>query len=387
LDQGLDKLEASIDLLKNLKISLPQVSQANGSSVTTEEQPLCLVHSNEATKENTDKEDRFANQLTHHSSPASDDGLRSTEGQCGTASGGDDHRRSFPRDSTSHVPFSLHPLTSTPKIGPSGLLLPSPSSMNFSTSSINLPPMSPSLLQSKSPHTAHLQELQHQLSTKSLAYQILQGEHDKLLAAFSRSQTRCATLDRRSQVSDEEINHLAEDRLRLQAQVDAFEAQIEALQNSKNEALKQSVSSGTQYMQIMSMSSRLQEQGAAELKKWKQDRDTWQQEKDQLLSQIAVLTDNGKLSVRSNQDGGAPATSIEAEESGTRSQAGSPDVLHSPSVESLRADVVRLRARNHAVETLLQSWAEDSDRLDKLLQGLGEVGDRMRQRRAGSEIS
>ena len=171
---------------------------------------------------------------------------------------------------------------------PSHRHLPSPSStsMNFSTVSNILPPMSPSALLSKSPHTAHLQELQHQLSTKSLAHQILQQEHDKLLAAFSRSQIRCATLEKKSQVSDREINELSDERKSLQDQINMYEGQIQDLQSSRDEACKQSALNGAQYMQIMSMSSKLQAQAAKDHKKWKEERDAWENEKRILLSRL-----------------------------------------------------------------------------------------------------
>ena len=95
-------------------------------------------------------------------------------------------------------------------------------SMSFDGSSI-LPPLSRYVNYLSSPHTSHLQELQHQLGTKSLAYQILQGEHDKLLAAFSRLQARCATLDRKSQANETEVFNLAEEKARMQAQINAYE--------------------------------------------------------------------------------------------------------------------------------------------------------------------
>jgi predicted nuclease with TOPRIM domain len=126
---------------------------------------------------------------------------------------------------------------------------------------------------SQSAQAAHLQDLQHQISTKTLALQTLQREHDNLLAAFSRQQTRCATLDKKSQVSDNEINSLTEEKIRLQAQVEALEAQVEDLVKSRDEAHKQSVANGAQYMQIMSHSSRLQAQGAADLKRWKTEKE------------------------------------------------------------------------------------------------------------------
>ncbi|MCJ1420062.1 hypothetical protein MMC32_006419 [Xylographa parallela] len=294
-----------------------------------------------------------------------------------------------------HLPYS--PLSTAPSVGPhlSSLQspmqapasirpLPSPSSLNFPSSQI-LPPLSPSFMGSKSPHTAHLQELQHQLSTKSLAHQILQGEHDKLLAAYSRSQTRCATLDKKSQVSDNEINNLMEDRIRLQAQVDAFEVQVDELQQSKDEAQKQSVASGSQYMQIMGMSSRLQAQAAADLKKWKSDRDDWQKEKEFLLNKVTIMETDAQGSTvppaptppnfTSSKQAPRGAT-VEA----TKTNVDPGDVLMSSSVEVLRAEILKLREGSREAETSLQSWRTDSLHLEEILGKLNIIGDRMKDR-------
>ncbi|MCJ1378212.1 hypothetical protein MMC17_001308 [Xylographa soralifera] len=294
-----------------------------------------------------------------------------------------------------HLPYS--PLSTAPSVGPQlnflhspmqapafNRPLPSPSSLNFSSSQI-LPPLSPSYMGSKSPHTAHLQELQHQLSTKSLAHQILQGEHDKLLAAYSRSQTRCATLDKKSQVSDNEINNLVEDRIRLQTQVDALEVQVDALQQSKDEAQKQSVASGSQYMQIMGMSSRLQAQAAADLKKWKSDRDDWQKEKEFLRVKAANLEADAQVS----RDPPAPMplsfTSSRQSPSGasieaTETNIDSGDVLMSNSVEMLRAEIVKLRKDSREAEDCLQRWRTDSFHLEEIVGELNLIGNRMKKR-------
>lgn len=309
----------------------------------------------------------------------------------------DQRRRSIAGESgPSHLPYS--PLTNTSSMTSLPMLpqspmqapqsnrpLPSPSSLNFSSSQF-LPPLSPSLTTSKSPHTAHLQELQHQLSTKSLAHQILQGEHDKLLAAYSRSQTRCATLDRKSQVSDTEINNLVEDRVRLQAQVDALEVQVDELQRSRDEAHKQSVANGAQYMQIMGMSSRLQAQGAADLKKWKSDKDDWETEKEALLSKIEGLENSGattpKILPTSDSESAPGEQHPPARLVTDTVKAGikSGDELVSESVETLHKEISRLRKNCLEVEMSLQAHRDDSMQIDEILGKLGTIGDRMRRR-------
>ncbi|MCJ1478511.1 hypothetical protein MMC13_007191 [Lambiella insularis] len=266
---------------------------------------------------------------------------------------------------------------------PASRLVPSPSSINFSSSQFP-PPLSPSFSGSRSPHTAHLRDLQNQLSTKSLAHQILQGQHDKLLAAYSRSQTRCATLDRKSQVSDTEITNLIEDRIRLQAQIDALDVQVDVLQQSRDEAHKQSVANGAQYMQIIGKSSRLQAQGAADMKKWKTDRDDWQRDKEALLFKIETLEIGGVKTEKTSCSSDSASLSVERL-SHSRPIVGTSKVefdsgvtVASTSVHALCDEVLSLRKRCHEMEVSLQNCRNDSIQLDEIVSKLGTISDRMR---------
>ena len=266
----------------------------------------------------------------------------------------------------------------------SSRLLPSPSSMNFPTNPNILPPMSPSLLLPKSPHTAHLQELQHQLSTKSLAHQILQGEHDKLLAAFSRSQIRCATLDKKSQVSDTEINDLSETNLRLQEQINAYEVQVEDLQQSRDEAWKQSVASGAQYTQIMAKSSQLQVQALADLRRWKGDREAWEREKRELMAKVDSYnvgrnrdTRECKTAAPTNM---APTPDQEQFRPNTIAVDKRPDeVHHSDSIRLLREEITRLQERNRNAEMAVSRLREESVYIEEIIGKLGGVHRRIQE--------
>ena len=230
--------------------------------------------------------------------------------------------------------------------------------------------MSPSVVGSgaQAAHTAHLQDLQHQLSTKSLAHQILQGEHEKLLAAYSRSQTRCAALDKKSAVSDAEINDLTEDHVRLQTSVETLEQQVEELQQARDEAHKQSAANGTQYMQIMAMSSRLQAQGAADQKKWKTDRDEWSAEKDKLLLRIAALEKSAGSVLKHDSSHCANGA-----EDGARDEA----ELSSMSFEKLKEEILSLRRSRREAEVLIQTFRDESLAVQKLAREIDSTSDRL----------
>lgn len=250
-------------------------------------------------------------------------------------------------------------------------VLPSPPNITFKTSAGILSPMSPSVIGSngQSPHTAHLQDLQHQLSTKSLAHQILQGEHEKLLSAYSRSQSRCASLDKKSQLSDAEINNLSDDRLRLQTLVETLEQQIEELQQSRDEAHKLSMASGSQYMQIMAMSSRLQEKGAVELKKYKADREDWSKEKDDLLARITSLE---------NSAGQLPKHDLDHQAQTSDEQTQSEEAeLSAMSFERLKEEITSLRRGKRDAESLIRAFKDEGSVIRKLTEELTGAGERL----------
>ena len=158
------------------------------------------------------------------------------------------------------------------------------------TSTLMLPPISPSLT-GLATYSSHVQDLQQQIDTRTLAFETLQREHQNLLSTLSRSQSQVAALDNKLVASDVEINDLNEGRLRLQAQIATLEAQVEEIQQIREDAHTQSITEGAQYMQIMAMSSKLQAQGASDLHKWKTEREQWELEKKGFMMQVTLLED------------------------------------------------------------------------------------------------
>ena len=242
--------------------------------------------------------------------------------------------------------------------GPSSRTLPSPSSLQYP-----LPGGSFSPGVSQAAHLTHLQDLQHQISTKTLALQTLQREHDQLLAAFSRSQIRCSTLDKKSQVSDHEINTLSEDKIRLQNQVEALEAQVEDLVKAKDEANRQSTADNAQWRQIMAMSSRLQAQGADEARRFQSDRETWERNRDSMQRRIQEL-EVGNLSL---------VDSHRSEESASSNE----DVLLSSSLDVLRQEILRLRRRCAEMEQALQDLRLETEQMDHVMTEFASIRERI----------
>lgn len=195
-----------------------------------------------------------------------------------------------PRMSTSnmnHPPVPGQPLPSPPAPrthqSPSSYNIASPStSYGQVTTPVSLPPPAgllqasiPNLVQPLSPSSssetaaqAHSAALQHEISVRTLALQSLQSEHNNLLAAFSRSQTRAGALERKNNITDLEISTLTEERNQLQARISDLEQSIEEVSKSRNEARQSAVQEGAQYVEIVKMASKLEELAMHERKSW-----------------------------------------------------------------------------------------------------------------------
>lgn len=254
-------------------------------------------------------------------------------------------------------------------------ILPSPSSLNFPNVNVpNLPSISPpAIIAQTSAQSAHLQDLQHQISVKTLAFQTLQREYDSLLQKLERQRTKCATLERKFEVSDVEINSLTDEKEKLQGQVAMMESQVEDLQQSRDEARRQLVANGAQYMRIMEMANRLQAQGAEDKKKWEAER-TELEQRIRILEEAMVT--------------GTEQPTPDAEPHATASP-GTPSIVlvHNPATASsssqaetinvLRAEVSRLRSRTQTLETALQSMRQESISIQLAARQLVESGSKL----------
>ncbi|KAK2765409.1 hypothetical protein FQN54_008255 [Arachnomyces sp. PD_36] len=260
--------------------------------------------------------------------------------------------------------------------------LPSHSSQDSPSSTKQQNPFAPPG-HTSSAHNAHVQDLQHQVSTKTLALQTLQREHDSLLAAFSRHQTSYSTLDKKTKVADVEIKELTEEKISLQSQVDSLESQVEELSKNKEDAHQQSVSSGAQYMKIMAMSSRLQAQSASDQKKWKAEKQEWETEKEKLLKRIESL-EMGNENVK---DSAQLQSTLPGVPSDGSSETNLPDRtfhfsndLESMAPDALRSEIISLRQRCHEMETVLKELVQETESLNEVIQELTCVSGRISQK-------
>jgi uncharacterized tellurite resistance protein B-like protein len=246
-------------------------------------------------------------------------------------------------------------------------LLPSPSSLNFPSAS-NLPSMSPpSGFGQTSAQSAHLQDLQHQISVKTLAFQTLQREYDSLLQKLERQRTKCAILEKKFEVSDVEINSLTDEKEKMQAQIVALEDQVEDLQQSRDEARRQLIDNGAQWQKIMSMANKLERKGAEEKKKWDAERSELQQRIE--LLEEAMVTGTGKSSHGTGTSTMAGPSSALATPLLSTS-----DLSQSATINVLRTEVGRLRTRTQNLETALHTMRQESISIQVAAQQIVESG-------------
>jgi hypothetical protein len=357
-----NSVEASTRLIRDFAASqraLPRITVANLGIVPAHEQPSAITSA---------PPDFARGFMDKHDKERLKDGHRRF---------GPPYRNDYqlrPPDSAQPPP-SPHPSASSGSVytsgqsplgmGASGRMLPSPSSLHAAPS---LPSVQGnySPVSTQSAHATHLQDLQHQISTKSLALTTLQREHDQLLAAYSRMQIRGQTLDKKSQVSDHEINTLTEEKIRLQSQVEAFEVQVEELVKARDEAQKQTTTNGAQYMRIMAMSSKLQIQGAEEAKRYKTDRETWERDREGLQRRIEDLeAGRTKPSMAGDMiadDNPAP---------------NSEDILTSASLDVLRNEVIRLRQSLLSMERMVQDVRQETQNIDHVITECASIRERL----------
>jgi len=297
-------------------------------------------------------------------------------------------------------PTSLSfPSPSTPSFGATSqaVNLPLPLSLHTSTNSNYLPPISTTHL----PDTAlrdYSASLQHEVSVQKIALSSLQGEHDKLLAAFSRSQLRASALEKKHAVSDSEIISLSEEKLRLQQQIVELERDVEELSRSRDSFRQAAVQEGSQYVEIVKKATRLEEIAGEERRTWNKLKEDMERKiknsggeesgtvttivsKSNELSSSRPLADATIRRVADDFDIDTPTSSIDLSlelkvespsESRPANSASYQVRADHESVEELRDEIRRLQARCIEVENALRAVQDDGRTMEGILKSLLE---------------
>lgn len=240
-----------------------------------------------------------------------------------------------------------------------------------------LPSFASSYASSDSAFQAHTAALQHEVSVQKIALSSLQGEHDKLLAALSRSQIRASALEKKHSVSDNEIITLTEEKLRLQTQVQEMEKDVEDLTRSRDEARRSAVAEASQYVDIVKRATQLEMLAAEE-------RRLWNQLKREMEGKIEVLTRSIERSTSSPGEGltkgsdeiGVDQMDIMRDGSLTAPSEAStwPSAQHPQQTQyvqedtkNLKAEVERLRLRCVQVEGTLREVRAESQSVEGIV--------------------
>jgi chromosome segregation ATPase len=223
------------------------------------------------------------------------------------------------------------------------------------------------------------------VSVQKIALSSLQSEHDKLLAAFSRSQTRASALEKKHAVSDSEIISLSEEKMRLQAQVIELEHDVEELTRTRDEFRQAAVQEGAQYVEIVKKASQLEEFAAEERKTWSKLRAEMERTIETLragssASDVPVRTPAFLPITHVIDDINTPVSSVEAqsdlkiEPTAEDLPTSYPKEFLTDSNGALKEEIRRLRSRCAEVETALRAVRDDSRNMEGIVQALGIAG-------------
>ncbi|KAE9968092.1 hypothetical protein EG328_007794 [Venturia inaequalis] len=286
-----------------------------------------------------------------------------------TSSQPDDNWRALEAmDPPSHPSHQHRRLSSFSFVPPSGSpsqasqaarTLPSPSSLNphSPSNSGSVPASGPSSAQ-----TAHLQDLQHQVSVKTLALQTLQKEYDSLLQKLERQRVRSGALEKKFEVSDAEINSLTDEREKLTDQVQFLEQNVEELQKTRDETRRMGTESASQYMKIVEMADRLQSRSV-------EDKKAWNKERQLLLSRLQAFEQGLAESVEGREDFTAKRGFLEDENLAAIPENGSSILqweVHQlkERISNLESSLHKAKRESHAIREAALTLAGCGQRID-----------------------
>jgi len=101
------------------------------------------------------------------------------------------------------------------------------------------------------------EDLQNQMTVKTLKIQTLQSENHSIQQKLRQESANYSDLERKFEVADAEIIYLTTEKDRLEQTVLSLEKQVKELEISRNEARKSSSEMASQYLRIVEMAGRL----------------------------------------------------------------------------------------------------------------------------------
>lgn len=203
-----------------------------------------------------------------------------------------------------------------------------------------------------------IQTMRQQINARDQSIAMLRSEQD-------RTQSRYEALETKSQIMDNEVAVLTEEKAELRNRVNSLASQVEKLNRDKEELQSQSQADAAQWRQIMSMSSRLQMQSVEESRRFNVEREAWSCERQRLENRIIELS------------GGAIQRVESTDSAGSASELGRTLTVGSMSDDQLRQEIVGLRERCKELEELLSAVVKELASIERAGMLIREVKRRM----------
>ncbi|KAK5110909.1 hypothetical protein LTR62_005447 [Meristemomyces frigidus] len=208
---------------------------------------------------------------------------------------------------------------------PSSMVYPQPTTTSLPAPTVN--PVSPASsyqagvsnqpMTTDSATSAHIADLQHQVTLKSLALQSLQTEYSGLLQKLQREQVKSQSIEKKTTVSELEVNDLTGRNEELAEQVSALQTQLDDFERKRDGERADAGREKEQWSAMLDMSNRLQAKLTGERQSLASERDALQRHVQRLEQQISVKQGEHQGAVTaddpSRAGGGAETSAIAAE--------------------------------------------------------------------------
>lgn len=247
-----------------------------------------------------------------------------------------------------------YPSTAVPSFPPTIQSFGSPTESHQRTASTHTP-------STNSVTSAHIADLQHQVTLKSLGLRSLEAEYASLLQKLQRERVKSQTIEKKTSVADQEVNDLTSKNEELTEHVKTLEAQVEGLEEKRELERVEVAKDKEQWGRMLDMSGRIQAKHSEERQKLKDENDDL----------IRLISDReGQPTPSSGQEGSSFTTTSllrHMEGSKIKPKDGFDDVT------ALKRNIEELTSRNLSLRSVLTSLQSQSESIDETVRSFAEA--------------
>ncbi|KAF2765678.1 hypothetical protein EJ03DRAFT_330760 [Teratosphaeria nubilosa] len=222
--------------------------------------------------------------------------------------------------------------------------------------------------------SAHMADLQQQMTLKTLALQTLQGEYASLLQKLQRERLKSQTIEKKTSVADQEMSELVGKNEDLLDANKTLEARLEECEKKREAERLDAVREKEQWGRMLDMSGRLQAKQAEERQKLADERDNLRvrvaayEEKDTLRGDRLRTTPepqcNDAVATFEQQGSGRQATSepdqrAMCDVAGLQREVG----MLKSKIEVLRSSLQKMKRYNEETSSRTRDWLQHSSSL------------------------